>query len=199
MHSMQPSPTYFDHLLTCICKLINFINFISIQEALIIGTIPIPALYQIKNKLTQSLTRLTHSTALVLPYYSVHISNSWCKITSFKIIPSSAECVIYTRYRHSSCKNYTPRCKKFWDTMMTFCNKTNRSHTQLIQNNWRATISLQLLLPAVRWPSYVSRRNSFVTWLHFRARSHIICAWFVFNENYTRYTQMYLALSWTCR
>jgi len=55
----------------------------------------------------QSITWHTHSLAAVLPYYSIHINNSWCKITSFKIIPSRAECDIHTHYRHFSSKNYT--------------------------------------------------------------------------------------------
>jgi len=106
-------------LLTCSYKLYNFTDFISIQDALIIRTIPIPAPYQITNKVTQSLSWLTHSPATVLPYCSIHISNSWFKITSFKFIPSRAECEIYTHYRHSSSKNYAMNeikriCPELW-------------------------------------------------------------------------------------
>jgi len=80
-------------------------------------------------KLTQSLTWLTQSPATVLPYYSVHINNFWCKITSFKIIPSRAECDIHTQHRHSKSKNYTLRRDKTnhsWTVTKTSCIRTKR-------------------------------------------------------------------------
>jgi len=52
------------HLLTCNY---NLTYFISIQYALI-RAIPIPTPYHIKNKLTRSLTPLTHRTAAILVY-----------------------------------------------------------------------------------------------------------------------------------
>ena len=73
----------------------NLTNFISVQYAFT-RTIPIPTPYHIKNKLTRSLTPLTHRTAAILLYSSCHINNSWHKITHFKVIPSKAECNILT-------------------------------------------------------------------------------------------------------
>jgi len=64
-------------------KLHNFTNSISIKNAHINRTIPIPALYQIETKLTQSLTRYTHNPAAVLLYYSIHMRNSRTECNSY--------------------------------------------------------------------------------------------------------------------
>jgi len=114
-------------------------NLISIQYALI-RAIPIPTPYHIKN----NWHNLSLDSLIALCQYwctTSRIINSWYKITRFKVIPSRAECNIFTYQWHSSSKIYTIRHNKtnqFWAMTQTSCNRVKRTVTQLIKN-WHAT------------------------------------------------------------